>query len=644
MAEESAAAGPARAGLAASIGRWALGIALFELAVLVADVAGGSFTYFGGADLRTLRLAWNYYLPDIARLLAYAVFFNWLISAALLLPLLPSYLRWKRKAAGLVAALIAAHAVWIGAACIRVPTLFSEAYYQDGHALLSRPMALLCSRGGAVALGVFALAAVLLLARRGRVLVALAYVAIAAGLFALSSRMPGVRLPERSVLVLMADSLRSDAFTPEKMPRLTALADRAAVLPQVLPPLPRTAPAVTSLLTARLPEESGVSTMFSPEDTFRQLPSLASSLRDAGFCTFAAGEYPAEFMRKIDYGFESVDAPLVRFKEIALQMVLSKSPYFLASLSWGPIRNRARRDVRNLFEGLPVFADSRALLRRLAAEVKRCGGRPIFGFVFADQPHFPYVQTWPYYLALDGSYAGRYRYMKDAISAPSTDADKARIRALYASGVRAIDETYAALLAQLEANGSLQGATAVVTGDHGESLYDHLGIMGHGDQIGEMEGIAVPWIVFGKGREAFASAKSPLSTVHLAARLQQAAGIAPSLRASLPEEVLYVQTGEWLANTPNVPRERVPYPELSELLEVKDKDSHIVLKPEYRTAVEYAKQRLWIENGVRWELRPLADRVEVLRDGVPASPEELPADLRHLIRRADHAIAALLVP
>lgn len=624
-------------------------IAVFQLAVLVLDFVGGSFTYFGGADLRTLRLAWNYYFADIARLTGYALFFNWLISSLLLLPLYPAWLRWRRPRTTLFFALLAVHAVWIGAACIRIPSLFAEIYYGDGHALFSRPMALLCSRFGAVALVLFAAAAIALLSRgAGRVaqLAALAaYAGIAGVLGWLSLRPLDLRLPERSVLILMADSLRSDAFAPGRMPALSRLAaqEQALVLPQVLPPQPRTAPAVTSLLTARLPEESGVASMFSPEESFGQAPSLASVFHEAGFCTVAVGEYPAEFMRKIDYAFESVDAPLVRFKEIALQMVLSKSPFFLASLSWAPIRGRARRDVRNFFEGLPVFADSRGLMQRLQRAVRACGDRPVFAFVFADQPHFPYVQTWPHYLALDAGYRGRYRFMKDAVSAPQTDADKARIRSLYWSGVRAVDETFTEALSSLQRNGSLARATAVVTGDHGESLYDHLGIMGHGDQIGEMEGIAVPWIVFGRGRDRFASAKSPLLTIHLARRILEAGGVPGSLTPSLPEDVLYVQTGEWLANTPNVPVERVPYPELSELLEVKDKDAPIVLKPQYRPVVEYAKQRMWIEHGVRWDLRPLADRVEILRDGKPAAAEELPPELRNFLRRADREIAGLLL-
>ncbi|APS00239.1 hypothetical protein [Pajaroellobacter abortibovis] len=76
----------------------------------------------------------------------------------------------------------------------------------------------------------------------------------------------------------------------------------------------------------------------------------------------------------------------------------------------------------------------------------------------------------------------------------------------------------------------------VVTGDRGESLYDHLDIMGHGDQLGKIEGIAAPWIVFGAGKHRFSLNRVP-----------------HQLSVSLDPSIIYLQTDLCLAETPKYP-------------------------------------------------------------------------------------------
>src|SRR5262249_42184545 len=153
----------------------------------------------------------------------------------------------------------------------------------------------------------------------------------------------------------------------------------------------------------------------------------------------------------------------------------------------------------------------------------------------------------------------------------ASDEDRARIRELYRTSTLAADEGMAAFAAMLAHNGSLERATLIFSGDHGESLYDQLGIMGHGDQLGEQAGIEVPWIVFGKGRRRFDYlGDGPIESIRLSQRLLDAAGVPHDMRPSIPASIVYMQTGEWLAQTPNVPHERIRYPELSELLTIRD--------------------------------------------------------------------------
>jgi hypothetical protein len=510
-------------------------------------------------------------------------------------------------------------------------------------------MGFLCSLAGAATLALAWLVALGLMARaagwRPALVATLVLGAGGLGLFRLETRAPDVVLPPRSVVLLFADSLRYDVPDAQHMPGVAALMRdlKATVVPRVVPPLPRTAPALNALFTGRLPEETGVTTMFSPESTFKQTPSVASLYGKAGFCTIAVGEYPAELLRKLDHGFEIDDTPLVRFREITLQLVLGKDPFALATLSFATLRAAAPAGLGNLLAGLPTFADSRALLRRFGELTRRCGGRPVFAFVFADQPHFPYVQTWPHYLALDGGYAGRYRYLKDAVSTPATDADRRRIRALYDSAVRAVDASFADLIGTLARGGALAGSTVIVSADHGESLYDRLGIMGHGDQLGELEGIAVPWIVFGAGRPSFELPGELVQSIRLTPRLLELNHVdAAPVTPTLAPELIVLETDAWLADTPNVPKERVRYPELSELLTIKDRDAHIVLKPEYRAVVEYAKQRVFLLGADRYAVTPLPDRVAWTRNGAPIAPADLPAPITAYLERYLASLGLLL--
>jgi hypothetical protein len=625
-----------------------------QVVFLGAALFGGAFSYMGGVDLRALRVAWTSYSGDIVRLVAELYALDLIVLLALALPFLPWVVVWSRtsRRRALIATtllIVALHLSWIAVAAIRIPTLFSDIYWQDGTPLSARVMGFVCSTEGAVALALAWLAALGAMARtagwRPAAVAGLVLGGAALWLARVETRAPDVELPPKSVVLLFADSLRYDVPTPAHMPAVAALMRdlRATVVPRVVPPLPRTAPALNALFTGKLPEESGVTTMFSPEATFRQTPSVASLYKKAGFCTIAVGEYPAELMRKLDYGFEINDTPLVRFREITLQLVLAKDPFALATLTFAGLRAHAPADLGNLLAGLPTFADSRALLRRFGELTRRCGGRPVFAFVFADQPHFPYVQTWPHYLGLDGAYAGRYRYVKDAVSTPASDADRRRIRALYDSAVRAVDATFADFISGQSRAGALKTATIIVSGDHGESLYDRLGIMGHGDQLGELEGIAVPWIVFGAGRPSFNVPGELVQSVRLTPKLLELNHVdAAPVTPTLAPELVVLETDAWLADTPNVPKERVRYPELSELLTIHDRDAHIVLKPEYRAVVEYAKQRVFILGADRYAVTPLPDRIAWTKNGAPVAPGDLPTPITAHLERYLASLALIL--
>jgi Sulfatase len=427
-------------------------------------------------------------------------------------------------------------------------------------------------------------------------------------------------------VLLLADSLRTDAIDPEKMPAfLEAMKRYPNTQVTLVPPVARTTPAVTTLLTGKLPSENGVTHMFTERKTFDQrASSIAKRMQRSGFCTIALGDYPIEFLQKVDFGFEFNDVPKVAFRELVLQVVLARDPFATGMLSLRSVRDAGPKELRSLLLGLPSFADAEGLLERLTKITKQCGGRRIFAFLFADQPHFPYVQTFPYYLDAP-KLKGRYRYMKDGVSAPENETEREQVRTLYWTSLRASDTAFTRALDAWHKNGSLARATVAVSGDHGESLYGEGQLMGHGDQLMDLKGIAVPLVVFGKSHAAFAFDNPMVSTVFVAGRIERAAGLSETKRPTLAEDLVPVATDLWFADTPNVPKDRLHYPALTELLNVSAPDADVEIRSEFSEIAELAKHRMVLRGGHRYELHPTEDGTSFFLDGKETNLAEAPA-------------------
>ena len=120
--------------------------------------------------------------------------------------------------------------------------------------------------------------------------------------------------------------------------------------------------------------------------------------------------------------------------------------------------------------------------------------------MFFSTAHFPYAAPSPFYgRYTDASYRGRYKYDKPVglgAEAPADARDEKQVRGLYDGAVTAIDDAAQRVLDALEADGIAKNTIVVVTGDHGETLYNHGHGQGHGDHLFGDEGTHVPLVVF----------------------------------------------------------------------------------------------------------------------------------------------------
>lgn len=607
----------------------------------------GTNTYMGGENEALMQTGLDLYRMALGKTFVKMLGINLVIGLLLLWPTI--FLRRNGRntfwVLSLLGFFILIQGLWISIGIIRIPTLFSEIYETAEGGFFTFVFHSLATRHGPLVLGlILALAggSLYFFMNRIRFIITICYY-VSAGLALFISQQPlsDLPLPDKSVLLLMADSLRSDAIDPVRTPeiwRQFSSDPSAWMLREAVPPVARTTPAVTALLTGKLPMVSKVRDMFSQESSFDQRTgSIVSRYREAGYCTIAVGEYPADFFNKIDFGFDAMDVPLIRFRELILQGMVKRSGLLLATLTWDVFRESSllNKELRTLFIGLPTFAAGNSLLKRLAVQAKICDSKPIFAFMFFDQPHFPYVQTWPHYLALDPAYDGPFRFMKDAVSEPRNEIDRQRVRDLYQASVRAMDHSVGKILVALENAKAREGRTVIITGDHGESLYDRVGIMGHGDQLAEWEGITIPWLVFGAPKiklEEVANRK--FSTLHLAEWLAAIRGL-PYLHTSLTLDEIYVESEIWMAESPNLPKDRIRYPDLSAILGMKDPDAHIAVKDEYLPLINHAKHRKYIFESYEISFYPSADHVKITSNGVNIVPPELPPRARIFFEKYD---------
>ena len=270
----------------------------------------------------------------------------------------------------------------------------------------------------------------------------------------------------RHVLLLTVETLRADhvdcdgavAGVPSS-PTLARLVERGHAFPRAVTPVPRTTPAVASLLTGAYPHTTGVRAL--SDNLLPDVVSVAELFRARGYETRAVvSNHVLLPARGLDRGFTRYDHS-------------------------GDGRDAATttRDALTSLDGL----DADDL---------------VFLWVHYIDPHMPYAPTDGLAERFDPGYRGRYAtrfggdvgatgplaFPRDLLKTeaiyrnPLPEAVNEHIRLLYAADVRGTDDAIAELLAGLRERFGDQWSV-IFTADHGESLGEHDYYWEHGDYV-----------------------------------------------------------------------------------------------------------------------------------------------------------------
>lgn len=292
----------------------------------------------------------------------------------------------------------------------------------------------------------------------------------------------------RNLLILSVDTLRADAlgvagYSAARTPNIDRLAAKGTYFSTAVTTMPRTTPALGSLLTGRWPHVHGSREVGDP---IGDVSTLAEVLRGQGYTTLAvSANATAGPLQKLDRGF----AEFVTYE----QLIETYDENLYRDLS----------SVTPDHDGWATAVTREALrmLRGVALE------EPWFTWLLYFDPHLMYrppapwreieaERCWALYQAYEERRVTGGVVFSD-IGGVATEAVE-DCRRLYDAEIAYVDHEIGILLAELEASGHLRNTLILFTADHGENFGEGGLFFEHGDNA-HGAGLRVPLIWKGPG-------------------------------------------------------------------------------------------------------------------------------------------------
>lgn len=298
--------------------------------------------------------------------------------------------------------------------------------------------------------------------------------------------------PERppDLHLISVETLRADAVdggpAAASTPTLDALRARGTSFAETITPMPRTTPALGSLVTGLWPHHHGSREVGDPVTAGT---SLAEILHERGYYTVAVVTNPSAGRRQgLDRGFDR----FVGGKELLER--------------WG---DRVRPGGPSTGPGEPELGWAEVVNREVLDLVAQAPtDRPLFVWVFYFDPHFSYVPPSPWRESVEAPLCwkiyerlhrapeetGAVFYDHGGVARRAVD----QCRALYRATISYTDHQIGRLLESLATLERPGEALTVFTSDHGESFGERGLYFEHGEHLHDAN-LHVPLVVAGPG-------------------------------------------------------------------------------------------------------------------------------------------------
>lgn len=306
---------------------------------------------------------------------------------------------------------------------------------------------------------------------------------------------------KKNILILASDSLRGDrlginGYSRNTSPAIDRLAREGANFSRAFTITGSTLESLTTMFSAQYPHTHGVQHMFpnraKVEQVNRDVPGLATVLNEAGYDTSVIGDWCACGFNELPMGFKDiVVSDFDNFKVYMSEVVYLHHeilPLFFDN-----------RIGHWLFPKLKSFANymtpnvvTDQIINRLKEREK--DDQPFLMLGYYSCTHLPYRAPREYTeLWADPKYDGEHKHML-ALNVDefigSVDIGKkweampkhevAQINAVYDGCVRMFDDCVGRILEYLDQSGLKEDTIVVITGDHGDDLFEPNVTFGHG--------------------------------------------------------------------------------------------------------------------------------------------------------------------
>ena len=305
----------------------------------------------------------------------------------------------------------------------------------------------------------------------------------------------------KNILILASDSLRADhlscnGYIRPTSPNIDALAAQGVNFQRCFTPIASTLESLTTMFSGQYPHTHGIVHMFPNKEMVSRananMPGLAKVLKEKGYDTAVIGDWCACGFHELPMGFQ--DIIVSDFDNFKLYM--SEVVYLHHQILPLFFDNRVGHW---LFPKLKSFANymtpdvvTSQVIERL--QNREADDRPFVIFAFYSCTHLPYKTPREYAeLWSDPAYNGRHKHQLDLnvdefIGSVDINSkweklprkEVEQIIALYDGDTRMFDDCVGHVTKALDATKLKDDTIVMITGDHGDDLFEPNTTFGHG--------------------------------------------------------------------------------------------------------------------------------------------------------------------
>jgi arylsulfatase A-like enzyme len=309
-----------------------------------------------------------------------------------------------------------------------------------------------------------------------------------------------------SIFILSADSLRKDRIGFKRngesiTPNIDKLIIDSFSFEDHHVTIPRTFPSWADLLTGSYSMSHKIRDMFPAEDEVKNIgsdkfPTIGNYLKEREYRTAVFSNFAGDIFPRADFGFDDIYAPDFNAKILIVQKSLD-SQVFLLPILTGSIFGGG--EYFSEIESFSNLGDGKRILKKEFRYIDLFKDFPLFVTAFFSVTHFPYSPPYPFYNKFtDPNYYGEYKYFKfvnPTSNEKPTEKEIEQIRAIFDSSINSFDSSIGEFIEYLKENELYENSIIVLTGDHGESIYEDVHGHGHGEHLRGENITKVPLII-----------------------------------------------------------------------------------------------------------------------------------------------------